>query len=476
MNRTIARLTLPLVLLALAACQDHIGFVSTAPTASISPPNCLAPPTVTSQVPGDSPLQDQPNFNCLAWQSFIGLNWLADPKHNGAPKPGAGADTFGQPGDLSPVVWQTYKDYHEVFQPQAAKPAAWNTPKPVPQACQALADQPAFAAVFLDSDDTRQAAPAHGPNWLASASGQLVWYEMLMSEDEFNYVVGNGYFAAEQQLAAVEAGKHIDLPRGGFGGPLGSIELKAAWLAIESPEDYNTYKVTQGFIYNSVADTCETSYLALVGLHILHKTQTQPQWVWATFEHIGNAPDAGQSPSDNYVFYSPDCRSHAIAEACNPDTPTTSCTANTPPAYEPVSEICPAYGIQVDRIQPIPDTSVNPVRSLNAYVQQQIKDANADSVWQHYQLVNVLWSSSPVDPNQPGTPPPVIPLTISGMTPDPTAQPVANTTMETYAQDKTCVKCHRYATIANSSTYASDFSFLLGRAQPAEGNGLKETE
>ncbi len=437
---------------------------------STTAPNCLQTPTVSYLLPGDAPLQDQINFNCFAWQQFIAVNWLADPTQNGRPKPGATASSFGEPGDLSPLVWQSYKDYGEVFLPGAATPAAWNAPKPLPNACSALSPKPTFASVFISTVDNEQAAPQHAPNWLAAKTGELVWYEMLMNEDEFTYILQNGFYSAQAQLAAVSKGQHIDLPRGVLNGAVGSIELKAAWLSIDSPANYPTHKITQGYIYRPADNSCRLSYLALVGLHILHKTSSQPQWVWSTFEHSANAPNSGGGSSGDYLFYREQCQSQPINPACHPDQPTTSCTPNSAPAYVPANQDCPPYPVQVTRSQPIPNSGVNPVQNLNNYMQEQIRQANADSVWQHYQLINVLWSSSPIDPNQPGSPPARTPLPISGMTPDPNTQPVANTTLETYAQDVTCIKCHRNATIAASDSFASDFSFLLGKAQPKASN------
>jgi hypothetical protein len=64
---------------------------------------------------------------------------------------------------------------------------------------------------------------------------------------------------------------------------------------------------------------------------------------------------------------------------------------------------------------------------------------------------------------QPGQPGPTS-LSMSGATPDPSALPVANTTMETYVQNLTCLSCHVHAQIAGGR-YASDFSFVLGKAQ-----------
>jgi hypothetical protein len=91
---------------------------------------------------------------------------------------------------------------------------------------------------------------------------------------------------------------------------------------------------------------------------------------------------------------------------------------------------------------------------------------NPKTVFQYYQLVDVLWSGSPQDnyTNQPGQPGPVAPLSMSGATPDASALPVANTTMESYVQGKTCLTCHVHATVP-AGKHASDFSLILGDAQ-----------
>ncbi len=97
-----------------------------------------------------------------------------------------------------------------------------------------------------------------------------------------------------------------------------------------------------------------------------------------------------------------------------------------------------------------------------------------DSVWRYYQLVNVLWASDPLPESQstpPGKQAPLQTYTMRSSGPD---TPVANTTMETYAQTSNCTDCHRQATIASgvdggSSSLASDFSFLFSSAQRAPG-------
>jgi hypothetical protein len=88
-----------------------------------------------------------------------------------------------------------------------------------------------------------------------------------------------------------------------------------------------------------------------------------------------------------------------------------------------------------------------------------IRAKKPDSVWLQYQLIDARW------PQNGTTIPPraETPLTMGG----PTPQQLSNTTAETYVQrTRSCLSCHRHATIARtravgSPTFASDYSFLF---------------
>jgi hypothetical protein len=110
---------------------------------------------------------------------------------------------------------------------------------------------------------------------------------------------------------------------------------------------------------------------------------------------------------------------------------------------------------------------------VNKTVQEAIAQAYPNSVWQYYQLVNVIWSSNPAQNPQTSD---TVPVTLQAMLPS--GINVANTTMETYAQNMTCTSCHRYATIAatpldTAPNWSSDFSFALGNAQSPKGRVSK---
>ena len=153
----------------------------------------------------------------------------------------------------------------------------------------------------------------------------------------------------------------------------------------------------------------------------------------------------------------------------------TSCIPNDSPGFC-VTPDCPALPVQVTRVHAIANGQDNLVLDTNEATHALIKEkAGADSVWANYMLIDVLWSDSPVDENTANRPPPLAPLSISGMRPSPNERPISNTTMETYIQGTTCIQCHMHAELAmptndpSLTPFASDYSFTFQSAGSAKG-------
>lgn len=443
---------------------------------------CLNPPKMSSLVPGDTAISDQSGMNCFAWQQFIAVNWNAAEPNKAA--------TFGEPGDYSPVVFETYMSVHEFLKKDGSKPPAWN--------------ERAFAVYEKESDirkmfGTSKVTVGFDPNtdlaeafpmdsnkaWLADKNGNLVWYEILVNQDEFEYFYENKFYNSTEQYKAAQSGQHIDLPKGDLNGKTGAMEFKAAWLTVTDPtnEKWRRYKMTKANIC-SAANQCNTHHFALVGLHIIHKTSAQASWIWSTFEHKDNAPDIVDikkgKVGNHYNFYSNECEIQTIPPICMNGNlgEKTSCDVNTPPQYpifwaaDGLASQCLPYPIQVAREFPIPNTNENPVVATNDAAHEMIKAANKNSVYQYYHLVNVLWNDSPVDENK-GTVLPENSLSKTGFRPNEQAFPVANTVLETYIQSRNCLGCHSGATLntpenVKGPNYASDYSFIFSMAHPAK--------
>ncbi|ASF48013.1 cytochrome c family protein [Methylovulum psychrotolerans] len=490
------------------ALQDTAKVPATAKTTttaatSITCGTGLPPVSInfSAAVPYDlKTFSNQLTVDCFAWSEFVSLNW---------PTSGTG---FGDPGDTAPVQWQSYMDAGLLFPSDGSTPPPWGSQPALPENCASQAKLTASSKrmrVFsmtgkTDSPfSTGQAAPQNAPNWLGAQNGSNAWYEITVSQDEYNYVVNNGLYNANTQASYVNNGQGspVVLPKGCStelgqtcpnGSMLGAVEMKAAWM--EAPDygsnpKWSRYKITEGLVIDPSTQQCRQTNLALVGLHILHKTTNQPTWVWATFEHIDNVPTANvQAPSGGYNFYNANCQTQTLSvpAACTTQggsgtvPVTVSCTANQSPPYY-LGQGCPKpVPIQVTRTTQLDSNA----QTANQTVQNGIRQNYPNSVWQYYQLVDVLWSTNPTqDPSKPYA----VPHPLTSMTSG-SGGLVANTTLETYVQNTTCTSCHEYAAIApktatcppassggNSGSCSSDFSFLFGQVGPAQANvlGLK---
>jgi hypothetical protein len=484
-------LTLPALATLLAACTPPVQ----TPPASSAPPapapmaaggstsNCLAPPKLVSTVPTDIALTRQADANCFAWQEFIALNWAASPTQRGQPDPNVPPSQFGAPNQMGATVWETYKEADQVFLADARDPGNWNYATPAaPGTVKVLGGPQAKLSPEpnLDLSDIGQAS--QGSPWLTAQNKLPTLYERLMNEDEYNYIRQNKlYDATVQQTFVVSPG--ITLPDGTTAskayGTTGSIELKAAWLELPNPADWPRFKVAKAVVtYPGQAP--KNVVVGLTGLHIIHKTALGQQFIWATFEHRQNAPDATQVANKTfkppYTYFNP---------SCDPATDYYKCTANADPTQYKGSQTPNPLSapIQAVRTTPIPSRPNNDVVGLNEYVWSQvIATQSPQSVFLNYQLVNTLWSNQNT-PIQAGARTPLIAAQLS---PGPSQEPVANTTMETYVQNLTCLTCHASAPIAtvnppkatkvfNPATagspataqnpYASDYSFLFQTAK-----------
>lgn len=453
----------------------------------------------SSSIPADLGIANQTDANCFAWQEFIGLNWPAS------------GGVFGAPGDLGAVQWLGYMDTHQLFQPDAAPPPPWGTEPQITAECQreaGLSDEQArhahplvsatkFSGNFLDASETGQAFPRNAPAWIGDAAGPNVWFEVRVNRDEYDYIVQNQFYNANKQLAFYTAQNPVTVPLqlpAGCNGPsagcastiTGAIELKAAWMEVPDPANarWRNYKVTTGIIVEPTTQKCTLKTVALVAFHIMHKTQSQPTWTWATFEHKANAPDEGTTPTGEWNFYRTNCTTQTVnvPTACQykqQASVTTTCTPNQPPQYE-IGQGCPASTpTQVTRVNPIDPAATQ----VNGIVQSAIAAAWSDSVWQNYELVNIVWSANPptIPPacktGSPGCQSTTTPQLTQSMNP---STAVANTILETYIQDhdptnpfakSNCLLCHTYASVPGATTpaYAADFSFALGEAQAPAG-------
>ncbi|MEZ4314659.1 MAG: hypothetical protein R3F14_42130, partial [Polyangiaceae bacterium] len=64
--------------------------------------------------------------DCFAWWEFVSLNWPTE------------GSMFGAPGDTTPVAWETYMAFQDLYPPDGSRPPPWGTPQPLPKDLPAL--------------------------------------------------------------------------------------------------------------------------------------------------------------------------------------------------------------------------------------------------------------------------------------------------------------------------------------------------
>lgn len=432
-------------------------------------PNATLSPDIPHEVElrGEKPIQK--DFDCFSWQSLVGLSWAATADANGEPDRSI---PFGQVGSRGLVVWQTYKNWDAVF-PQNDNPNpcpdgtdnCWNTPLAGGENLYMTSK----SGGFLDGQFESL------PNaWLTAQNGQLTRYEILVNEDEFEFVIDNKlYDGTTQTDTSFEDGKDINMPEGINGGPVGPMELKAAWKILSDNDDPSKYFSTVATIQDTKVNpengypqpnggvymTCKGSAngicqrpVGLVGFHIAHKVKDNPQWVWSTFEQKNNVPIQGEAdPHVTYSYFKHDCGdSVECTENTNPRE--LGLTVNTP---NQVARYLASEEYGGDKILP---------QDVNSQWQELL----AGTVWENYELISTQWPTDPqnkTECNVSGIPSYQLPGC-------PTPPILANTTMETYIQGdrggpkfaSSCIGCHQYGAQLNGRK--ADFSYLFSRAKP----------
>lgn len=330
----------------------------------------------------------------------------------------------------------------EVFQKDGRDPASWNEyggalPCEIPGS---LTFGDMILASFGKLDSVLQASFVAFSGALVSQNGKYVRYSSGFNETLFRHIADGKFFIA----------KNLHDSFTPF--PAGSIRVKAAWIEMDGIEKPERFHTRQAWLFDRATGRCEQKQVGLVGLHIVAKTPSIPQWVWATFEHVDNVP--GPHASRPFTFNKGDDKPMPDRNPipCDPANP---CPA-TPAPYN------------VERVHPIigdPPADANPQFSTadtNRKYREMLARDYPDSPWHNYQLVMTQW---PIHPNRqdldgsientfPGMN--AIPGTCRTASADsacPTAS--ANSTIETFLQDTVATGCMACHLIAKSYDYVS---------------------
>lgn len=362
----------------------------------------------------------------FSWQEFLTLNWPAQKGKRGQPDLQQPIETEGA------RLWETWKETQEVYHADGSEPADWNSPS-APPVTPAPSDPFHISESAHYPTATLQAVQADGtlPPTLTDRHGHVVRYEVRMNRVLFDFIRTKGLYNGNKQ-AAQEA---ISFPNG-------SMLIKASWRELERGEEAR-FLTVNAWLYdlkNGKPTRWRLRKMGLIGLHIVQKTPSAPQWIWSTFEQIDNV--GGRHPS----FRTRDASPARANRQTKPGVP------------NQVTRVLPISGEQPACNQPM-EASDN-VQALNQAVQQEL--ARRKSVLQYYELVNTQWPLPAPEGSAP------VPDTVVH------AQPpiVANATMETFAQDaSTCMGCHAMARSSRTDRFVSaDFTFTLTNARPVQTN------
>ncbi len=326
---------------------------------------------------------------------------------------------------------------------------------------------------------------------LVDQNGRYVQYELRENPAICQAVSSCQLYTNTCLTAAYAANPAFRWPSGSSTLP-GVAELKLSWRVMEtcnlpdSPPNCQKDDLSEYFWvpnvtvdpYSPKLDEAVTVTVGLVGFHLIQKTPSHPEFIWATWEHVSNDPVC--PGSNNSICQDPSKASGSLSTASgwsfdNPAlAPAAGCPAinDAPNEQDPSAANClnvsyydPPSGQTVDPNQPrsqvcrlFPCGGGNTQDQSNVQtLNQAIRNKLAGNVWSNYFLAGTLWGS------QPPTGDPVPPA--GGLF-------LANTTMETFFQanqggtdELNCFFCHNYG--PSSQFDNLDFVHSVAFAQQA---------
>lgn len=305
---------------------------------------------------------------------------------------------------------------------------------------------------------------ALGNGTLMAQNGSLVYYSVQVnnvyadfftgtSQNAFNPAINQFPTSPDQlkQIMIFAKSNGRDLPAANAL----TMEIKSSWVEASSVNtgDYvtmtatiPTYDFTQAPNPSWLPTGTKTTQLALVGMHIVGSVKGHPEMVWATVEHLNNAPNGAynytaQDGSTKTVAFSSVNPSGKGWLFCANDAELPGNVENltTDPKTQ---EIVPSSGsqspVRSNTIRSfawggaptdLGQADITQVVSLNSSLQQLLPDGD---VRKNYALIGAVWTNGGI----PG-------VDQSGADPIGSTQ-LSNATMETYHQVGcfNCFTCH----------------------------------
>ena len=504
---TVAMLMLPVLLLpAPEAASGALAMPAHAATQGSSGGSC----SIAYDLPGDigsfgSDPPDQEDLDIYSWQLFLALN---------APAVGKSVSTTGDNSTLwgGSVANPISSSNPGFSSTDDLLIQVTNTSVPpygthyYPSACTQIQGYQSYRVVDeLDKvDDSFFEATVGGlsNSPAVAVNGTFLRYEILISPITYNTITDpNNKWYLSSVLNSLTTPLSfpcgMESAGGANSGPatpgIGPITIKNAWMDATglAPSKFHMEKLlvyTSAEENNSGQDSCELKTMALVGMHIAHKTAQQPGWTWSTFEHQANAPDCTNLPptpdpnKKTPVSANLSCPSTGGAYNLFPqnvgDTKYQTCNA-TPAGNAPTGSKCDD-GFCAD-LAPNATAGYSrlcrqvPLQTNYSTAYQQTQACNAatgkSSVWSNYALISTQWfttftSAQKMTCQNAAT---IVKPTTSAQSYAPqvtmsdgkTKVPyLANTTMESYER-AVCMGCHQGAAVPDGNKVSTDLMYFL---------------
>jgi len=263
------------------------------------------------------------------------------------------------------------------------------------------------------------------------------------------------------------------------------MELKSSWVeasTLSNPEDFiQMNAVIPTYTPNSNNTTwkktsTKPAKLALVGMHVVGTVQNHPEFVWSSFEHINNAPDAkyyyynskrklqktSYSSAGNFVF---------MASGGSENSANTECMKEDKGDINAVESngkvvcggVVPSNTVRVNPWGNAPTaasaTNNTLLLSNNNSIINQL--SNGD-LRKNYIQIGGIWTSAPTETSDAP-----IPDTNDFNSTDLRGSLIlANSTMETYNQPLDCFTCHEQSKTAPDSFQPFELSHIYSQIVP----------
>jgi hypothetical protein len=258
-----------------------------------------------------------------AWEEFLALNWRSS--YNESGKRGAPDTTWSYQTENNAFadldVWETFahrselRPYSNKMLPFDAAPHYSYGEPPTP----GISNTATSFKLFNNLDENNEIGSCNMYAHVNTYQKQYqVLYEAKVNRDEYDYIQTT-YPTKEQLLKATTQTQQnikaynayyknakstcgcpvqegvVCLPCGKDSTTTGSIEVKAAWRRLTPLDDPKRF-FTRNVIVYQVGLGNKLNYInltyALIALHIIHKTQNYPAFIFATFEHVDVKKDS----------------------------------------------------------------------------------------------------------------------------------------------------------------------------------------